>query len=467
MRLKITALAAMTLMGCALAAENPSIAYIQRTMKRAAESTPENPATIRVMFYGQSITCQAWTTQVADMLVKRFPNARFQFINPSMGSFESSWLIHTAEHDLYYYYPDLLIFHTYGPTSLYEEIIRRVKQRTTTEVVLWTSHFSFNGDKVTDMTQRVADIKRTAESCQTALVDVRAKWARHCEANNFSGKELLRDAIHLNADGEKLMAQFIGEELVRVPALGDNPSAAGTVQTVTLADPAVTVNAADQSLTLRFNGNYLSCATTAGAAPVPVKLFLDGQPVEAVPELWHITRPKGFITERPAIMNVQKRGLLQAEDWTMAFLPDCSPDGKRIHFSLSGSLSGPQGEGWSDQDFTSTNGTLFMPANLWIGNFMFRYFAKQLEAIYPEKCSITFTSFPVFPATIPAADQLRMTLARVRTIDGVQLPTVLLQGIANGPHELRIIPQDGQALPVSHFNAHQPPATWGKTATEQ
>jgi len=49
----------------------------------------------------------------------------------------------------------------------------------------------------------------------------------------------------------------------------------------------------------------------------------------------------------------------------------------------------------------------------------------------------------------------------------VQLPTVLLQGIANGPHELRIIPQDGQTLPVSHFNAHQPPATWGKTATEQ
>jgi len=40
MRLKLTALAAMTLMGCALAAENPSIAYIQRTMKRAAESTP-------------------------------------------------------------------------------------------------------------------------------------------------------------------------------------------------------------------------------------------------------------------------------------------------------------------------------------------------------------------------------------------------------------------------------------------
>jgi hypothetical protein len=460
MRLTITACLALSLMNSMLAQDNPSLAYIQRSMKRAAESTPEQPECIRVMFYGQSITCQAWTTQVADMLVQRFPHAQFQFINPSMGSFESSWLIHTAEHDLYYYNPDLLIFHTYGPTTLYEEIIRRVKQRCSSEVVLWTSHFSFQGDKVADMSQRVADIKRCAENCQTALVDVRAKWARHCESNGFSGKELLRDFIHLNADGEKLMAQCIGEELLRLPALGDNPSAAGTVQTIGLDDPAVSIAAEDQSIRIRFTGNYLTCKTLVDAAPLPVKLFLDGQPVEQIPELWHLTRPRGFITERPAIMNVQKRGLLQAEEWRMDFLPDSSPDGKRIHFALSGSFSGPQGEGWSDQDFSSDNGALFMPAKLWIGDFMFRYFAKQLEPIYPEKCSISFTSFPLFPATIPMPDQLRMTLARVRSTAGCQLPIVLLQGIANGPHELRIVPENGQRLPILSFKAHQPAAAW-------
>ena len=58
----------------ALAAEvaNPSVAFIQRTMTRMPESTPQNPATVRFQFYGQSITAQAWTGLVGKDLVQRF-----------------------------------------------------------------------------------------------------------------------------------------------------------------------------------------------------------------------------------------------------------------------------------------------------------------------------------------------------------------------------------------------------------
>ena len=46
------------------AAENPTAIHIQRTMKALEESTAENPAHLRVMFYGQSITAQRWTQEV-------------------------------------------------------------------------------------------------------------------------------------------------------------------------------------------------------------------------------------------------------------------------------------------------------------------------------------------------------------------------------------------------------------------
>ena len=53
---------------------NPSVANIQRTLARMAVSTPDDPATVRWMFYGQSITAQPWTRLVEQDLARRFQN---------------------------------------------------------------------------------------------------------------------------------------------------------------------------------------------------------------------------------------------------------------------------------------------------------------------------------------------------------------------------------------------------------
>ena len=101
---------------------NPSVANIQRTMARIAASTPAKPATVRLQFYGQSITAQGWTTLVEKDLARRFPCVKFVFQNAAIGGFTSPALIRTAEHDLYPWYPDILVFHVYGPVDKYEEI---------------------------------------------------------------------------------------------------------------------------------------------------------------------------------------------------------------------------------------------------------------------------------------------------------------------------------------------------------
>ena len=51
--------------------ENPTAIHIQRTMKALEESTAEKPATVRVLFYGQSIVRQGWTDVLMKMLKEK------------------------------------------------------------------------------------------------------------------------------------------------------------------------------------------------------------------------------------------------------------------------------------------------------------------------------------------------------------------------------------------------------------
>src|SRR6185437_13984277 len=76
---------------------------IQRTMTLLATSTPSHHNHVRVVFYGQSITEQEWSKQVAADLRKRFPRADLEIENRAIGGFASQLLIRPAEHDIYPY----------------------------------------------------------------------------------------------------------------------------------------------------------------------------------------------------------------------------------------------------------------------------------------------------------------------------------------------------------------------------
>ena len=157
--------------------DNPNVANIQRTLARMAASTPDDPATVRWMFYGQSITAQPWTKLVEQDLARRFPSVNFVFHKPAIGGFTSPALIRTAEHDLYPWYPDLLVFHVYGPVDKYEEIISNVRARTTAEIVLWTSHLNAKEtlDTNPDVNERIVAIREIAKRHDCMLIDVRNK----------------------------------------------------------------------------------------------------------------------------------------------------------------------------------------------------------------------------------------------------------------------------------------------------
>ena len=85
MKMKMMTLAAFAA-GAAMAAapdfkvgsvQNPTAIHIQRTMKALEESTAEKPATVRVLFYGQSIVAQGWTGVLMKMLKDKYPTVNF------------------------------------------------------------------------------------------------------------------------------------------------------------------------------------------------------------------------------------------------------------------------------------------------------------------------------------------------------------------------------------------------------
>ncbi|MFO0928320.1 MAG: hypothetical protein U0736_14990 [Gemmataceae bacterium] len=60
---------------------------IARSMYLMATSTPQSRNTVRVLFYGQSITEQDWTRRVAADLRRRFPHAHLVIENRAIGGF--------------------------------------------------------------------------------------------------------------------------------------------------------------------------------------------------------------------------------------------------------------------------------------------------------------------------------------------------------------------------------------------
>lgn len=436
----------MASVAVATAAENPSAAFIQRTMKTLAESTAENPARVRVMFYGQSITAQAWTRIVEKTLQERYPTVQFEFRNAAIGGYGSNVLIRTADHDLYPWYPDLLFFHVYGPMDKYEEIVRRVRERTSAEIVLWTSHLNVASlDEPnsinTSHDERAVAIRAVAPKYDCMLIDLREKWRGYLAEHSLMVKDLLSDAVHLNPQGCELYARFILEELVRAPELGDNPKAAGTITAIPLDSPQVT-RAADGSLSLQFTGNrVVAISDGTGGAEVKAAVLLDGKPMAGMKDLWAISRPSVGPAGiwMPAINHIGFEQPPVEEDWTLTCLPDSAPDGTRIDFRVEGSATGEDGEGWNTETFVSRSGRVIIEPSDWRVAWTLGY----RKATLPEGFKVTWKAYPMFTAEY--------------TPQPAETRTLLVQGCTNEPHTLTLKARGG-SLGISQFVVHSPAA---------
>ena len=410
-----------------LAAENPTAIHIQRTMKALEESTAENPAHLRVMFYGQSITAQRWTQEVERFFRETYPTAEFEFHNAAIGGFQSPSLSRTAECDLYPWYPDLLFFHVYGPTDKYEEIVKKTRRRTSAEIILWTSHLDEQQNPAAmllERDQRSKDILEIAERNGCMVIDLNKKWCRMLIDNAWEPNRLLSDGIHLNDEGCHVYAQMIWEDIVRIPGANGEPEVSGTI-TEYPADASCVTREENGDLTFSFDGNRVT-AVSDGAADGEVSFLLDGEPMEGNIDLWTSTRPSTGPCWMPAINYVGFEKTPVSEDWTLTAVDGSKEDGSYIAYKVAGSVTGEDGLGNSNEMFVSNSGRAVIdPKDIGV-IWQFSYFKQPL----PKDFQVTWSTRPMFTSAYTPGE------AGERT--------VIVQNCASGPHKLTVRSKNGK-----------------------
>ncbi len=426
---------------------------MQRTLRLLQTSTPEHRNTVRILFYGQSIIKQNWWLDIADDFRQRFPNADIVIDNRSIGGFDSPKLVHTAEHDLYPFYPDLMIFHVFGGHRDYETIIANTRRRTTAEVALISDHVVWrptgtSADKADDLKNyqwhndhSINWLPAIAKKYGCELIEIRRPWERYLQDQHLTAQELLMDEIHLNARGNALMAELVKTHLRHLPTLTGASDVAVKQYAI---DRDVKVK--DGKLTLEFEGNRVdlvrapNTTSTNGIAQV----LIDGKTPSSLPNLFAISLPSNALgVEWPSILNVTAQKPLIAEDWKLV-ITEVDPEVKKIKFDAFGSITGFDGSGESDQKFVSNSGRVVIePHNWWLQN-AYQNFGKPVPVGFQIKWSVKplFNDVYATPVTVKSSHEYA---------------TLIAQNLSNTKHTLEIIPEVPDQRLFDEIRVYRPP----------
>lgn len=443
-------------------------AHLQRSMTLLESSNKEQRWPVRVLLYGQSIVgSTSFTTFMETYLQQRYPYADIQFENRAIGGFMADRLVRTSVHDLYPYYPDLLIFHVYGgqKTGELERIISNVRRYTTSDIVLFNDHRA-RDQEISEASAKYFRYLAAKYDCE--LVDVSTEWPRYLQEHALRPAQLLRDGVHPSVDGYAVLAQLIERHLKYNPIYSDpwdakvrlyetkRPLAEGVNDEIlltgdgwTLDDEGVVGTSRSGKLHLEFEGNRvdLIAAHTKGAqAGGTAKILIDGKPPSQNPDTTAITLPSpGPGTWFPSIRRVSHTATLLAEDWTLR-ITRMNPNGKEFDFEVIGSKTGPDGAGSSTQVFHSNSGRVVIDPSDWMFADIMAIFKQTAPP--PVGYEVHWKSIPMYVDTYTAP----------ATTDGAKVyETTLAQGIPNGRHTLDIIPNGDGRIPIEAIQVYRPP----------
>lgn len=425
---------------------------LRRTLHLLASSTPTQHNTVRILFYGQSLTKQDWWLEVVNALRQQFPNAHLIVENRAIGGFASPLLVRAAEHDLYSFYPDLMIFHNYGDEKNYEAIIANTKRRTTAEIALMSDHVAWLPGEPTDNptdalktyrwhNQHVQWLGAIAQKYGCELIDIRTPWETYLKNNHLSTQALLiENDGHLNRQGNRLMAQLVTDHLLHSPV----PTADQVPSTV-VDYAAAKLPWQNGKLRLEFQGNRIDLVTrsTTPSAIAAATVLIDGKRPSQWPTLYQLTRPSdAFHVDVPGILRVQTKAPLQLEDWSL-FITEVNSAMTQFKFQVYGSKTGFDGEGSSTQRFVSRSGRVVIdPDDWWLDDaaqFTQRPFAPGFQIRWRVDPLFTDVYVPP-PVTDPA----------------IAVTTTLAQNLSNSRHMLELLTNTGQPLPLDAIRVYRP-----------
>jgi hypothetical protein len=445
-------------------------ARIQRTMTLLATSDESHRNSVRILCYGQSIVAQGYVSRAIEKELKeRYPFAKLVVENRAIGGYTAPVLVRTAVHDLYPFYPDLVVFHVYDghDTGELERIVSNIRRYTTAEILMWTHHDDYYGpdgterDKIRDQGSNFRRYLAQKYNCE--LVELRQDWKNYLKINHIPRRDMLVDNIHLNAKGGAVQAQLVMRHFrynTLFPSCWMN-----TVRTYEARRPleertdeitftggpwhrngkGVVGDKANSALRLPFHGNRVDIvAFPVGNKLGTARILIDGKTPSFFADAYAITRTNyNPISGRPMLNRLNLGGKPVAEDWTLK-VSNINKAGRKFKFALVGSVTGPDGEGVDEKFFTSKSGRIsFDP-----GDFTFADAAGWNKKPFPSEVTVTFqTRLMGMDVWAPSAN------AEKGAIDSY----TLIQGIGNKEHVLEIVPNGDGPVPVYEVVVHRPP----------
>lgn len=428
-------------------------ANVRRTMNLLATSTPEKRNTVHIIFYGQSITAgQPWVTTVINELKSRYPYANIIAEDKAVSGFASQRLVNAAELDIYPAYPDLVIFHVYGSHIEYENIIRRIRERTTAEILITNDHIE--GNNPTDSLGNYTDegwtasmytyTRNFAKTYNCEYVDLRADWKRYLKDNGYLASQLLNDNVHLNAHGNYLYASLVLRQLIHRPDL--DAEAEGLTEDYVIGED-IDWDMETGVLNMPFAGNRVDAiydeqpSETAAEAEV----WLDGQIPSTFPEFYVHTRPSpNPWSSRPVFNRADSNNPKIVEDWTMTIT---SVNGTSFNYSVAGSITGADGSGANTANFISNSGRVVISgdADHWFDG---RFVPDHARAAIGQK--ITWKTVPLFSDTVS-----------YEPVDNaIQGTQVLFKGATHSRHMLQLSSSDPANVGLKMLRVYRP--SWNR-----
>jgi hypothetical protein len=404
---------------------------LRRSLTLLNSSTPEKRNTVLVLFYGQSITQQAWWKDVESYLRATYTNANLIVENRSIGGHSSQLLVKTAEADLYPFQPDLVVFHVYGSHIEYENIIRRVRERTCADILLQTDHINQDASLTEEMDPAKLTPKQwdawmnrsflptVAAKYAACRANIHELWKAYLQEHHLKAAALLADGVHLNPQGCWLMAQLLNAYLAPLPPKpGYDPYNDSRVRTL-----SPTISDDGKSAKVEFTGTRADILFNP-AAKGRVDATIDGRKPSESGFLYGFTRVSAFPnSDWPILLKINAQSPLVAEEWSLQ-MDQIAADGKRCHFRLHGSVTGDDGEGVSTNRFVSKSGRIVIEPEDWNLGYCVAVFKRAL----PEGHTAAWK------AVLRGVDTAEAPAAR----SGVESTVTIAQCLAPGKHTLEL-----------------------------
>lgn len=468
---------------------------VARTMSRLAYSTASHRMPVKVLFYGQSIVESDWWREVAAALEHRYPHADLTIENKALGGWEAHRLIDAAEADVYPAGADLVVFHVYAGelSGQVERIISKMRRRTTADILLFTHHAPLGANFDTGAQQW----RLLAQRYGCELADVRKAFKRYLAEHGLKPEDVLRDSVHPNALGNKLIATTVMRHL-RPPDEGGGAGAGWTDrvrrhEVLGEADdaraeamrytgepwatapratgrkmPSIAVGRSpDSSLELSFEGDRVDVIVGEyGGETGTAKVMIDGKPPSEHRGTYMMTRvspPRG--SGWPALRKVEHVKPLLAERWTLKIV-ELDRSAARVAFEAVGSKTGPDGEGTSEERFVSESGRVVIEPDWWMLAAAKRHTGGRPEVGDEVRWEVVCHGVDAYDpgalleqAADKAARYARQTdsAARRNHARGWVARQTLARGLGGGRHTLTITPNGDGPVPIRAIVVHNPP----------